>query len=97
MRELVIRHVGPVVVVTFEVGAVTRVSRIAESAAEAVALDRWIADSRNRIAAVALAAMDSDVDRAREWSRTLRDEGGGVADLLGRLADRIIEDGPEAV
>ena len=83
MREVLLRHAGPMLAVTFEVEAPSRVAWIASGPAEARRLAGWVAESPARSGALA-DALDDEA-RAAAWSRTLALEPGGVAAAVVEL------------
>lgn len=85
MRELLLRHAGPAIVVVFEVEAPTRITSTAGHH-DRLRLDSWIEESEARSAAVAWAAADRErmggPAREAAWLRELRGDPGGVVEAL---------------
>jgi hypothetical protein len=81
VRELLLRHQGPILLVTIELEGPTRISAVA-APGEADRLVEWVARDPDRAALVEAATVAEDLDRARAWTRELRGEGFGIAAAL---------------
>jgi hypothetical protein len=87
MRELLLRHHAPMVVLAFEVEAPTRIIVAADGVPELRRIAEWIEASPTRARSVADAV--GDERRAAAWSRSLSRERGGVAAAMVELLMRV--------
>jgi hypothetical protein len=93
-RDVVVRLVGPALIVVFEHEGPTRLLPVFDGEPDTLALTEWITRSALRGTAVACAALDEDKqgrERGREWTAALAAERRSLSELVADLLDRLLD------
>jgi hypothetical protein len=93
MRDVIVRLVGPALIVVFENQGPTRLVRAFDGDPDRDALTEWVTHSTLRATPVAYAALDEDEqgrERGREWTASLAAERRSISELVADLLDRLL-------